>query len=264
MSVHQVNNIVGTVLPVEELAREAKNQFPHLIVHTDSVQAFGKIRTPQASSSVDLVSISGHKIEGPKGIGALVVLNKQLLKAQLRPLVWGGGQENGFRSGTPNAGLIAGFHIAAEQALKNQSANEMHVEKLKTHFQGLLLARGLLNLDPLQAPGVIRWNSPLNATPYIVSLSVPRFPAGPLSKLLEERGCLVSIGSACSARKPEPDPVLNAMGFPLEIQSSTIRVSFSKQIPLEGVERLVHAFDESIQLMSKLLGKSSEKGRKPR
>ncbi|MCM2323537.1 MAG: aminotransferase class V-fold PLP-dependent enzyme, partial [Oligoflexia bacterium] len=131
-SVQQVNNITGAVLPVEELAALAKERVPGLIFHTDAVQAFGKLRHPSAPSAVDLVSLSAHKISGPKGVGALIVLNRSLLKpARLRPLLWGGDQEMGWRSGTPNPGLIAGFHAAARLALSELERNRAHAESLR-------------------------------------------------------------------------------------------------------------------------------------
>lgn len=255
VSIQALNNIVGSVLPVEELARLAKERVPGVIFHTDAVQAFGRIDVPTAPSPVDLVSISGHKVEGPKGVGALLVLNRALLKSGLRPLIWGGDQEGGFRSGTQNAGLIAGFHAAAEQALREREARTARVRALRERFRQRLLEKGLLGLEPA-APGrfAIHWNSPADAVPNIVNLSVPGYPSGPLAKLLEERGCLVSTGSACSSLKMEPDAVLAAMGLNQNLLSSAIRVSFSTCVELPDVDQLADALDESIGLMDKLLG----------
>jgi cysteine desulfurase len=254
VSVQQVNNIIGAILPVEELARKAKEKIPDLIFHTDAVQSFGKIKVPDSSSPIDLVSISGHKIEGPKGVGALIILNKKFLRSGLRPLIWGGEQEHGFRSGTQSAGLIAGFHAAAKIALHHQQLHLEKVMNLKNHFRQLLRERGLLN--PESKNSLIRWNSPENSVPHIVSLGIPGYPAGPLSRLLEERKCLVSVGSACSSKKIEPDPILSAMGFPPEVQTSSLRISFSHHFSFQDLETLVDALAESIQRMSLLLGKS--------
>ncbi len=257
VSIQQVNNIVGTRLPVEALAQIAKKQVPLTVFHTDAVQSFGKIDVPRFPSAIDLVSISGHKIEGPKGVGALIVLNKNMIPNQLRPLIWGGEQENGFRSGTQNVGLIVGFQIAAQRMLERQKNSFEHVRRLRERLHELLLSKKLLTPSPRE--GRVFWNSPAQAVPHIVSLSVPGLPAAPLAKLLEERHCLVSVGSACSSRKPQPDPVLNAMGFSADIQNSTIRVSLSEQIQPHDVETLVHALDDSIQLMGKLMGKRLKK-----
>jgi cysteine desulfurase len=248
ISIHQVNNIIGSLLPVEELARISKERVPTAIFHSDAVQAFGKVNVPTFPSAIDLVSISGHKIEGPKGVGALIVLNKDLLNSGLRPLIWGGNQEGGFRSGTQNAGLIAGFQLAAEQVLEKLEINIQYVWSLRKHFEELLR---------IKMANRIHINSPDRSSlsiPHIISLSVPGVSPGPLARLLEERGCIVSTGSACSSHKPEPEPVLAAMGLPAQIQNSAIRISFSRFNKIEELNVLVQALDESIQHISKLLG----------
>jgi cysteine desulfurase len=252
VSFQRVNNIMGALLPVEKLAELTKRKVPQAIFHTDAVQAFGRVDVPTSPSAVDLVSISAHKIEGPKGVGALVLLNKQLVKTGLRPVIWGGEQEGGLRSGTQNAGLIAGFHAAAEQTLASRAEYQAHVAALRSRLRERLEAAGCLS-RPGEEDGSIRWNSPDDAVPYIVNLSVPGYPSGPLARLLEERHCLVSTGSACSSQKVEPDAVLSAMGLPAPVCSSAIRVSFSRHNTLEDVDALAHAFRESIELMSKLL-----------
>ncbi|MBI3534178.1 MAG: aminotransferase class V-fold PLP-dependent enzyme [Deltaproteobacteria bacterium] len=144
VSIHQVNNIIGSLLPVEELAGIAKSKCPNLIFHTDSVQAFGKVQTPRTTSKVDLVSLSAHKIEGPKGLGALIVLNEKLLHSGLRPLIWGGGQEQGFRSGTQNPGLISAFKIASQKALSEQDQITRHTQTLQNYLLASLKNKKLL------------------------------------------------------------------------------------------------------------------------
>ena len=246
VSIQRVNNIMGAILPVEELAALAKQKVPGVVFHTDAIQAFGKISVPIAPSAVDLVSISGHKVEGPKGVGALIVLNKALVTPgpnALRPLIWGGDHEGGFRSGSQNAGLIAGFHLGARQMLERQERQHAHVTELRSRLKEGITARAL----PL------RWNSPDDATPHIVNLSFPGYPSGPFAKLLEERGCLVSTGSACHSQKVEPDAVLAALGLAREAQTSAIRISFSDSLQLKDVDALIQAMDESIRLIKQLL-----------
>jgi cysteine desulfurase len=252
VSMMRVNNITGAILPVEKIAQQVKEKNPDVVFHCDAVQAFGRIDTPSFPSSVDLLSISAHKIEGPKGIGALIVLNKKLLQSgNLRPLVWGGEQEHGLRSGTQNAGLIAGFHAAAEQVLQKKESNFRHYVTLRNEFEKRLRSAGLLG-DSSQGP--VTWNSPPDAAPYIVSLSVPGFPSGPLAKLLEDRRCLISTGSACSSQKVEPDVALSAMGFTAPVCNSAIRVSFSPSLKTDDVQVLVDALQQSIKHMGLLLG----------
>jgi cysteine desulfurase len=259
VSIQQVNNIVGSVLPVTEIARRCKELQPNVIFHTDSVQAFGKVEHPVAGSAVDLVSISGHKVHGPKGVGALIVLNENLLKSGIRPLIWGGEQEGGLRSGTQNAGLIAGFHAAAQETLASKAQVETHIKKLQSYFKEMLLARGLIHTDSSRS--LLRWNSPVHAVPHIINLSLMQvapgksasvFPSGLLAQMLEERGCLVSTGSACSSKKKAPDAVLQAMGLPAEACSSALRISFSSCNQKEDVDTLVAALEESLKMMSSL------------
>jgi cysteine desulfurase len=259
VSIQQVNNIVGSVLPVQEIARRCKELQPHVIFHTDAVQAFGKVDHPVSGSSIDLVSISSHKVHGPKGVGALIVLNENLLKDGMRPMIWGGEQEGGFRSGTQNAGLIAGFHAAAQETLSRRSQFEAHVKKLQSYFKEMLLARGLIHADSTQS--LLNWNSPKQAVPHIINLSLMQvapgktaeaFPAGLLAQMLEERHCLVSTGSACSSKKKAPDAVLEAMGLPSQACQSALRISFSCDTKLEDVLTLVNALEDSLRSMSLL------------
>lgn len=260
VSIMRVNNIMGATFPVHELAAQAKKINPNLIFHTDAVQAFGRVDIPDSSTAVDLVSISAHKVGGPKGIGALIVLNKDLLqRKRLRPLIWGGSQEGGFRSGTQNAGLISGFHIATEITLAQRAAYTEKTLALRTLFKNELEKRGLLCPPHQPLKGLLHWNSPEHAVPHIINMSLCGYPSGPLAKLLEERGCLVSTGSACSSSKVEPDYVLQAMGYPSLIFNSAIRISLSDTLQSEDIMTLAEGLDQSIQLMKRLLGDGSSR-----
>lgn len=248
VSVMRVNNIVGTVFPVEELARLAKERVPGVIFHSDCVQAFGKVDVPVGGSDVDLISVSAHKLEGPKGVGALFFLKPELVKSgSVRPLVWGGEQEGGFRSGTQNAGLIAAFEMAARFALEKRNQFMEHAATLRDLFIGELKKEKLIGTS-------LEWNSPDDAVPYIMNFSVTGYPSGPLARLLEERQCLVSTGSACSSMKAEPDAVLMAMGFDEDRAESAIRVSLCSQNTRDDVAHLAKSLSESIQRMKSLLG----------
>ncbi|HAR41922.1 MAG TPA: hypothetical protein DCS07_04715 [Bdellovibrionales bacterium] len=250
VSIHLVNNILGTLYPIESLAQKVKSQAPLSYFHTDAIQAFGRVELPHSGSAVDMVSISSHKIEGPKGVGALILLNRKLVKT-LRPLIWGGGQEAGLRSGTQNAGLIAGFHAAAQMTLAKRSRYTQHTIALRQEFQAQLLARGLLQKTRNSR---IHWNSPALAVPHIVNISFPGIQAGPLARLLEERNCLVSTGSACSAGKTQLEPVLVALGATAALQTSAIRVSFSDRTSREDIHTLAQAIEDSILRSDQLSG----------
>ncbi|MBI4925244.1 MAG: cysteine desulfurase [Bdellovibrio sp.] len=258
VSIHQVNNIIGSLLPVEELARIAKTKCPSLIFHTDAVQAFGKVQTARAPSTldltkIDLVSLSAHKIEGPKGVGALIVLNEKLLHSGLRPLIWGGGQEQGFRSGTQNPGLISAFKIASQKAVAEQDQVTRHTLALRNYLLASLKNKKLLTAN-LDSP--LRLNSPLDtqiSVPHIINLSAPGFPSGPWAKLLEEKNCIVSTGSACGSRKEESDEVLLAIGLsPKNQASQAIRISFSMRNTLQEIDILTNAIESTLNQMARL------------
>ena len=249
VSVMHVNNIVGSIQPIEELAKLTHQLVPNAVFHCDAVQSFGKMPTLRNDTEIDLVSISAHKIEGPKGIGALIALKKNLIKAGLRPLIWGGDQEGGLRSGTPNAGLIAGFHAAAKKVLTERPARMQHIAQLNRELHDGLKKEGILSEQ-----GLI-WNSPIQrAAPHIISMSFPGYPAQLLASLLEQRGCLVSMGSACSTGKPDPDPVLTAMGMDPQRVLGAIRVSLSAEFNSEDILTLVSALKESTETLRTLLG----------
>ena len=254
LSIQQVNSIVGLAFPIEDLAREAKRHSPGLIFHTDAVQAFGKISVPTSASSVDLVSISAHKLGGPKGVGALIVLNPKLFKAGLRPLIWGGGQENGLRSGTQSPGLIAAFHFAAEKALATRQERQTHFASLKAQFLKEIESQFTGDLS-------VHVNSPENSLPSVINFSILKtqpkikgLPAAPLARLLDERGFAVSLGSACSAKKPEPDPVLKELGLSRERQISAIRMSLGQEHTLADISRFVSALKEAGEIAKRIAG----------
>ena len=254
ISIHQVNNIMGAVHPVEELAKLAKKKVPGVLFHTDAIQAFGRVKLPRAPSAIDMVSISGHKVEGPKGVGALIVLSKELRATGLRPQIWGGEQEGGMRSGTQSPGLISGFHLAAEQTVKYQDSSHETVRGFRDRFAAGLKSRGLLG----EAGAPFCWNSPEGAVPHIVSLSLVGFSSGPLARVLEDAGCIVSTGSACSSAKAAPETVLLEMGLSDALASSAIRISFSSRNTETEVDELIDALANAIEHMRKLMGTSGK------
>ncbi|MEK6706826.1 MAG: cysteine desulfurase family protein [Bdellovibrionota bacterium] len=255
VSIISVNNIMGAVLEVEKLARLVKEIQPEVVFHTDGVQAFGKIKMPVAPSSVDLVSISAHKICGPKGVGALVVLNPKLLDNRnrlfIKPLIYGGEQEGGLRAGTQSAGLISGFHVATKKTLSASKDSSEHVRKLNERLKTLLTTG--------KNGGRFHWNSPQSAVPQIISLAAPGVPAGPLARLLEELGFIVSTGSACQSSTPKPEATLVAMGLPSDVCSSSIRISLSMLNSLSEIDKIVSAVEEAYERLSRLQKGGSER-----
>jgi cysteine desulfurase len=239
ISVMSVNNVVGTKISVEDLALLAKKKVPGVFFHTDAVQAFGKVDVPKAQGNVDLVSISAHKIEGPKGVGALIVLNNEVLKQHLRPIIWGGAQESGYRAGSQNAGLISGFHAAADITLRNKEVYEKHALELQLKLKEGIVKRALQNQ--------IHWNSPSNAVPHINNLSILGIEASVMARMLADLGFMVSTGSACSSHIISPCTILQALGYSQEITSSGIRISTCWNNSLSSIDDLLDAIVLAIE-----------------
>jgi len=239
ISIMSVNNVVGSIISTEELATIAKKKVPNVLFHSDAVQAFGKLEIPKSSSSVDLISISGHKIEGPKGVGALIVLNPALLKQHLRPIIWGGGQESGYRAGSQHAGLIAGFHAAAEISIRNRDIYNKHTTELQLKLKEGIVQRGLQHF--------IHWNSPSKAVAHIINISIPGIESSVMARTLADLGFMVSTGSACSSHISAPCAILQALGYSHEITSSGIRISTSWSNTFSSIDELLDAIVVAIE-----------------
>ena len=212
VSMMLVNNETGTLLPVAETARAVKRAGVPALVHTDAVQAFLKAPFTPAGLGVDLLTVSGHKIGAPKGIGALYI--RKGLKAT--PLLRGGGQESGLRSGTEPTAQIAGF--AAACALRREKMDE-HMAAMKRLKEYTLSALSAA-LPELTAafPG---------DAPHICAVSVPGYPSEMLVRALSDRGVFISAGSAC--HKGKPSHVFAAMGLPKRTLMGMLRISFSPE-----------------------------------
>lgn len=230
------NNETGAILPVRAAARAIKMKKAPAVLHTDCVQAFCKLDFTVKGLGADLCTVSGHKLHGPKGVGALYVRKG----VRALPIVYGGGQERGLRSGTESLPLIGAFAKAVELAPKVSEALEKAGE-----------LRGLL-LEKLAGVPGIEVNSTENGLPYIVNLSAPGVRAETMLHFLAQRGVYVSAGSACG--KAKPSHVLEAMGLPRERVSSAIRVSFSRFSTQEDVEALVEGMREGIKSLAKERG----------
>ncbi len=254
VSVQQVNNIIGVIQPIEELSVRVKSRYNDIVFHSDAVQSFGKIQTPIAGSGVDLLSISSHKVGGPKGVGALIILNKKLIN-KIRPIIWGGGQEFALRSGTQSPGLVGAFYVASKNALGKLKDFQNHTLKLREQLRALLKNDLLLNSKE-NPTGRVYWNSPEASVSNIISLSVPGCPSGALINLLEEGACVVSAGSACDSKKEKSDLFVESLGLPNKFMGSTIRISFGNENSSHEVEILAGAIKNAINRMSGLFGNS--------
>ena len=212
ISIMHVCNETGAVNDIKRLVRIAKAENPNIIFHCDGVQAFGKVQVNVKDLGVDLYTISAHKIHGPKGVGALYVKKG----INLKPSVFGGGQEFGLRSGTENTCGIISFGVAADIIVNKQKNNYEKVKTLKDEF-----------LKELNSDFAVTLNSTENCSPYIISFAVKKVKAETILHMAEEQGVLISNGSACSSKHTD-NRILKAMGVPSDLIISSVRVSFSE------------------------------------
>lgn len=231
LSVMLVNNELGTIQPVAELFAAAKWKNPRLVTHCDCVQAFGKVEVRPARLHADLVTISSHKIHGPKGVGALYIRRG----IRLRPRVFGGHQEKLVRCGTENLPGIAGF-AAAARALPDWKKAWQHTAELRDHL-----------VAGLSAMRDVAVNSPPDALPYIVNASFLGIPSQPMINFLSARGICVSGGSACSSG--HRSHVLTACGLEPERIDSAIRISLSHETSREEIDCLLTGLEDALKMI---------------
>lgn len=231
VSVMAVNNELGTIEPIKEIAKIVKRNSGALF-HTDCVQAFGKLKLDFKTSGADLMTVSSHKIHGPKGVGALVLKEGVRL---VSPSV-GGGQERDIRPGTEPMPAIAGFGAAAEiiDEKKGLARAQENREKLLSLLGGL--------------DGVVL-NSPDDALPYIVNISLPGYRSETLLNFLSDNGVYISSGSACA--KGHKSPVLTAAGLDGKIIDSSLRISMSPFTTGEEIEYFVKTLETATKVIRK-------------
>lgn len=218
VSIMAVNNEVGAIYPIFDIARAVKAKNKEIVFHTDAVQAFGKIPLSLREGNIDLITISAHKIHGPKGVGALYIRRG----VRVLPLINGGGQEKGLRSGTENVPGIAAFGAVLDFEIMDGTL----VNKLKDGLSKLE------NVHILREP----------EAPHVLSISIPKYPSEVLMRILEERGIYVSSGSACS--KGKRSYVLSAYKVNPKLIDSAIRVSLSKDTTDAQIDKFINTVKE--------------------
>ncbi len=231
ISVMLVNNETGAIQPVSAIRDIVKRKGSPALIHTDCVQAFGKLPFTVKDLQVDLLTISGHKIHAPKGVGALYIRKG----IRVLPQTYGGGQENGLRSGTVATSQIAALAAAVEELPTPKTAVEQ-----ATNLKERLL-QGVAKLDGVQV------NSPTNGTPFITNLSVPGVPSEVMIRALEAEEVYVSGGSACA--KGARSHVLTAQGVSPKAIDSALRVSFSHHTTKEDIERFLSALTAACRIL---------------
>ena len=230
-----VNNETGSILPIERAFGAIKKKHPRVLTHCDCVQGFMKLPVKVKKLSADMISLSAHKIHGPKGIGALYIRKG----VHIPSLMLGGGQEKGFRSGTESLPLIMGFGAACEK----------YSDDISERFEKVSALRDKLVKMCSECEGIYV-NSHADASPYIVSVAAEGLKSEPLLHFLEQRGIYVSSGSACS--KGKKSSVISEFRVPERLQDSVLRISFSDENTPEEVEMLIAALKEAQQSLAKI------------
>ena len=238
VSIMQVNNEIGALQPIEEAGKVIKATNPKTLFHVDAIQSFGKMTILPKKLNVDLLSVSGHKIHGPKGSGFLYIKDK----TKIKPIVHGGGQQKGMRSGTENVPAIAGLAVAVEEMYGNLEANREHLFELRDYFIA----------EVEQIDGVsVNGKKDRNTAPHIVSVSIEGVRAEVILHTLEDRQIYVSAGSACSSNKPAVSHTLQSIGLKKELLDSTIRFSFSVHTTKEEVDYALGVMREVIPMLQR-------------
>ena len=229
VSIMMVNNEVGSVMPIAQMAKLTKKVCPNAIFHTDAVQGFLKVPFSAKTLGADLISISSHKVHGPKGAGALYISPK--LKS-FPAMLLGGGQESGYRSGTEGTPAIFSFAAACAAGAVTMKADITHEKELLSAL-----------VEKLSSFPQIRING-CHEAPHILSLSVPGVPTQNSINILQDAGICVSAGSACA--KGHRSHVLEAMNLSPEVMDGSFRVSISKDTTPEELDRLVEVIETEI------------------
>ena len=233
-----VNNEIGSVQPIAEAGELIKRCNPQTLFHVDAVQGFGKFRIYPSRMNVDLLSVSAHKIHGPKGVGFLYIR----AGARVNPIIYGGGQQKGMRSGTENVPGIAGLAKAADLVYENldQDVDRMYELRQK-------LIDGVSRIEDVRVNGC----PGREGAPHIVSLSVRGVRSEVLLHALEEKEIYVSAGSACSSNKPQISDTLKAIGVERDLLGSTIRFSLSVFTTAAEIEYTIQALEEMVPMLRK-------------
>ena len=250
VSVMHTNNEVGSLQPTEEIAKIVKDYNKDIIFHVDAVQGFTKSLIYPKRSNIDLLSVSGHKIHGPKGIGFLYANEK----IRLKPITFGGGQQKGLRNGTLNTPGIAGIGLACEMGTKDISGESERLYELKGFF-----LREVDKIDKVAVNGCDKdenGNYKVRETaPHIMNISVLGLRSEVMLHALEEKGIYVSAGSACASHSKKESSTLKAMGADAATMDGALRISMSEFTTKEELEYVLETLKEIIPFYSRFVRK---------
>ena len=233
VSMMQVNNEIGAIEPVAEAAELIKKKNPDTLIHVDAIQSYGKMYIYPKKLGIDMLSVSGHKIHGPKGSGFLWVKEK----TKLKPLILGGGQQKGMRSGTENVPAIAGFGVAAKIAFNQMRSTMRHEIALRNY----LIQRVLHEIPFCQLNG-----SHQNRLPGNANFSFEYVEGSSLLMMLDAQGICASSGSACASSSAEPSHVLTAIGLSDELAHASLRLTLGRNTTKKELDLVVSILKETI------------------
>ena len=238
VSIMHTNNEIGSLQPIAEAGDLIKKYDKSIVFHVDAVQGYGKFRIFPKRMNIDLLSVSAHKIHGPKGVGFLYINDK----IKIHPILFGGGQQKGMRSGTENVPAIAGMALAIEKVYENLEQDISRLYELKNYF-----VQGALQIPDVKVNGLVGTES----APHVVSLSVRGVRSEVLLHALEDKGIYVSAGSACASNKPSVSATLKAIGVEKDLLDSTIRFSFSGFNTKEEIDYTLQNLCDIIPMLRK-------------
>lgn len=239
VSIMFVNNEIGTIMPIQKAGELIKSINKDIYFHVDAVQAYGKILIRPRTMNIDLLSVSGHKIHGPKGVGFIYIKKG----TKIVPVCYGGGQQRGMRSGTENVPGIAGLSLAAKKCYEDFDAKIKKLYDLKQYTVDSLLER---------VPDIkINGQSPMVGAPHIISVSIKGLAAETVLNMLSSKNIYVSAGSACTSNNPHVSDTLQAIGLEKDLLESTIRISMSFMTTKEEIDYFLDTLCSQVSNMRK-------------
>lgn len=242
VSVMYVNNEIGAIEPVDEISRIIKAKNKDILFYVDAIQAYTKFKITPKTQGIDMLSASGHKFHGPKGVGFLYIDSS----VKINPIIFGGGHQRGMRSGTLNTTGIAGMGVAAKEAYDDFEKKIKNIVDLKYYLMD--------NLEKIEG-AVLNTKRGENFAPQIISVSFEDIRAEVLLHALEDRGIYVSSGSACSSNHPGISGTLKAIGLREDLLDSTIRISLSELNNREEADYFLKNLVELLPLLRKFVRK---------
>jgi len=242
VSIMYVNNEIGAVEPVDEISKIIKSKNANTLFHVDAIQAYTKLKINPKTQGIDMLSASGHKFHGPKGVGFLYIDGN----VKINPIIFGGGHQRGMRSGTLNTTGIAGMGVAAKEAYDEFDDRIEKIKSLKNFIMD--------ELEKIEG-SVLNTGRGDNFAPQIISVSFEDIRAEVLLHALEDRGIYVSSGSACSSNHPGISGTLKAVGIREDLLDATIRISLSELNNMEEAKYLIDNLNELLPLLRKFVRK---------